>query len=296
MSNQNLRIYKAVGLDVYKSMMDRLQQVELSQWSPFNRSLEQQAMIDVSHPNTQLPPSSSLMLVESTANPIPTQTNQAAGKEVNLTGEQSDGKQLGGIRFSGEADNETVADQSTSTKPSNEVEHAKISDAVVSNDTYLHALRNTLISTVSKSQKAKATRLIDFILMNGKLTWDRDGSIRYNHFHGKNSSLLNLINVATSTAKIKNFNMPGLGLFMLYLKEEKAPFSFLGKQFVSAIRNVDGMEMQEQKSVGEDMVDDPSIREDEAGAGGFGRFLTTGQEEKRTCKSWLRYEDFIYNK
>jgi len=125
----------------------------------------------------------------------------------------------------------------------------------------------TLLKSIPDVQRNRARNLINAILNHSQqFSWDNAGVIKYNNVVYPKSNIVDLISVATRTTKTRKLKIPGLVVFIQFLKSINIPRHYLGSHF-SAL-------MDEQEDL-----------------------PTSLPHEKPTepfCPNWITYED-VFN-
>ncbi len=104
-----------------------------------------------------------------------------------------------------------------------------------------------LLLALPEGQRSRAKRLINFILDVKKLTWNTNGNISYDEKTIPKSNIIDLLSAATSHNKLRKLSLPGIGLFIKFLKDVNVPKYFLNTEFVKLLDMQDKFEFEQCK-------------------------------------------------
>jgi len=119
----------------------------------------------------------------------------------------------------------------------------------------------TLLRSIPDAQRHRARNLINTILNHPQFSWDDSGLIKYNNVIYPKTNIVDLISVATRSTKIRKLNIPGLSIFIQFLKSINIPRHYLGSHFSS-------------------LMDSESDKNDSL-------------QNESHCPGWITYEDII---
>jgi len=100
-------------------------------------------------------------------------------------------------------------------------------------------ITQTLLRSIPDSQRNRARNLINTILLHPEFSWDDAGVIKFNNVVHQKSNIVDLISVATRTTKIRKLKIPGLSVFIRFLKSINIPRHYLGSHFSTLMDEVE---------------------------------------------------------
>jgi len=135
----------------------------------------------------------------------------------------------------------------------------------------------TLLRSIPDAQRNRARNLINAILPHRVFSWDNAGVITYRDTLYPKSNIVDLINVATRSTKIRKLKIPGLKVFIHFLKSINIPKHYLGSHFSSLMdEEEDGFYLQDSNYTSNNTKNY--------------NYNSTSQTEPN-CSAWVKYED-----
>jgi len=99
-----------------------------------------------------------------------------------------------------------------------------------------------LLRSIPEPQRERARHLINAILESSDFKWDLTGQIIYQGKLIPNSNIVDLVSVATKSTKLRKLTIPGLRVFISFLKSINIPRHYLGLHFAQVIDDVSSLQ------------------------------------------------------